>query len=430
MNKRTVVSVAVMLLAGAALAAAAPPDPLTLKEAIRMALQNSGQLAAARVDADVARNQARVDRSAFLPNLFTGTGAAYTYGFPSFPGGPPPSVFNLSYNQTIFDPPARGEAKADEDRTQARRIAIDSARDQVIQQVATDYLELGEVQHSLSLLQQESQSAAKVIEIIKQRVQAGLELPIDQTQAELTQAKVDERMVTLQGRAEVRQEELRTLLGLPEDAPVQVAEAKLPPETDLSTPQLLTLALAHSPELRQDEMEQQARAMELHGQRGGYWPKVDLVAQYLVLSRINNYDQYYRTFKRNSLNVGVDVQVPIFQSRTSAAVALAASQYHEAQLAVDNHRHDLEIQVRQQAQSAREEDAARTVASLDLKLAQEQLQMTQAQFNEGHATLATLDEAQLTENEKMEAFLDALFNAQKAQLELMRTTGQLTLLLQ
>lgn len=430
MNKRTVVSVAVMLLAGAALAAAAPPVPLTLKDAIRMALEKSGRLAAARVEANVAQNQARVDHSAFLPNLATGTGAAYTYGFPSFPGGPPPSVFNLSYDQTLLDLPARGEVRADNDRTQAQRIAIDSARDQVIQQVATDYLELGEAQHALLLLRQERENAAKVLAITQQRVQAGLELPIDETQAELTQAKIEQRVVALEGQETVGEEELRTSLGLPENAPIEVTEAKLPPATDLPASQLLTLALAHSPELRQDEMERQAREAELHGQRGGYWPKVDLVAQYLVLSKINNYDQYYRTFQRNSLNVGLEVQVPIFRSRTSAAVALAASQYQQAQLAVDNRRRDLEIQVRQEAQNAREEDAARNVARLDLKYAQEKLQMTQAQYNQGQATLATLEQAQLAENQKMEAFLEALLNQQKAQLQLMRTTGQLTLLLQ
>ena len=71
------------------------------------------------------------------------------------------------------------------------------------------------------------------------------------------------------------------------------------------------------------EMERQARLDELKGQRGGYWPTVDLVGQYMVLSKINNYDQYFRTFQRNNLNVGVQVQIPIFASRTSAAVALA-----------------------------------------------------------------------------------------------------------
>jgi outer membrane protein len=430
MSKRTVLAVAVLTLTGALAAAAAPPNPLTLKQAIEMALRNNGQLAVARVRADVAERQTRVSRSAFLPNIYTGSGAAYTYGFPALPGGAAPSVFNLSYVQRIFDPPLKGKVKAEQDRTQAQRIAIDSVRDQVIERVATDYLELNEVRHSLELLRHERESAKKVLDITKERVQAGLELPINQTQAELAGAKIEQRVITLEGRNDVLEADLRTAVGLPEGMPLDLTAAKLPPPSDLPTAQLLTLALSYSPTLRQDKMERQARLAELKGQRGGYWPTVDLVGQYMILSKFNNYDEYYRTFQRNSLNVGVQVQIPIFRSRTSAAIALANSQFRESQLDVDNRRHALEIQVKKEAREGRVQDAAREVARLELKLAQEKLQMSQAQYNQGRATLAAVEQARLDESEKWLNYLQTVFNAQKAQLQLMKTTGQLTQLLQ
>ncbi len=429
MSKRKVLAVAVLVLASAMAAVAAPPRPLTLKEAIEMALQNSGSLAVARIRAQVAQRQTRVNRSVFSPNLFTGTGAAYTYGFPSTPGGQAPSVFNLSYVQTLFNPPAKGAVKAAQARTEEQKIAINATRDDVIVRVTSAYLELDEVRHSLDLLLQERVSAQKVLDVTKDRVNAGLELPIDETEAELTRAKIEEQVISLEGREEVLEDNLRTMTGLPSTMPIVLAEVKLPPETDMSTAEMLTLALAHSPDLQQAEMERQARLDELKGQRGGYWPTVDLVGQYMVLSKINNYDQYFRAFQRNNLNIGVQVQIPIFRSRTTAAIALASSQYQEAELELGNQRHALELQVRQEARQSREQDAAREVARLELKLAQERLAIVQSQFNQGKATLATVEQDRLDESDKWLNYLQVNFKGQKAQLELMRTTGQLADLL-
>jgi outer membrane protein len=430
MNKATVVAVIALVLAGAPAAVADPPATLTLKDAIEMALRNNGQLAAARLAADVAQRQTSVSRSAFRPDLFTGSGAAYTNGFPSSVGGAAPSVFNLNYVQTLFNPTLKGQVRAAEDETRAQRVAVDGERDAVIVQVASDYLELGEVNRSLDLLQQEMQSAQKVLEVTEERVQAGLELPIDNTRAELTRAQIQERLVSLDGRQDVLEQDLRTETGLPDDQPIVLADTKLPPETDLTVPQLLSLAEQHSPELRQAEIESQARLANLKAQRGGYWPTVDLVGQYMVLSKINNYDQFFRSFQRNNLNIGVQVQIPIFRSRTSAAVALADSQYQEAELQLGNRKHALEIQVRQEARQNREQDAALEVARLELKLAQENLDMVQAQFNQAHATLAAVEQARLNESEKWMNFLNVNFQGQEAQLQLMRTTGRLALLLQ
>ena len=441
MNKRTFfVSVAMLLCAALAAAAApvpastparaqSPSKPLTLKQALEMALNNSSVIAIARLRANIAEGQTRVTRSAFLPNIYTGSGAAYSYGFPSMPGGQAPSVFSLSYVQKLFDPPARGVVKADQARTREQRVAIETARDQVILQAASDYLQLNEIRRSLELLQEERKSAAEVVQVTAERVGAGLELPMDETQAQLSQAQVEQHILSLQNTQDLLDDDLRSMMGLPEDAPIVVTDAQLPPETTLTTPQLMTLALAHSPGIHQAELESQAQLDLLKGQRGGYWPTVDLVGQYMILSKFNNYDQFYRNFQRNNLNVGVQVNIPIFQSRTSAAIDLASNRYQEAQEDLGNQRRDLEIQVRQEKRQTLLQDAARQVARLELKLAQEQLQVVQSQYNQGQATLAAVEKSRLDESEKWLNFLKVSFDGQEAQLKLMRTTGQLAQLL-
>ena len=89
---------------------------LTLKEAVNLAVANSRDLALARLQYGVMQRQIGVARSAFLPNLYSGTGVAYTNGFPLLEGGGAPAIFSLSYTQQIFNPPLKGEQRAAEQR--------------------------------------------------------------------------------------------------------------------------------------------------------------------------------------------------------------------------------------------------------------------------------------------------------------------------
>jgi outer membrane protein TolC len=106
-------------------------------------------------------------------------------------------------------------------------------------------------------------------------------------------------------------------------------------------------------------------------------------------------------------------------------VALARTDLNAAELELKNKRNDLEIEVRRQARRTRELDAGREVARLGLQLAQEGLHVLQAQFQEGRASLRDLEKARLEESQKWMEFLEADYNRQQAQLELLRTTGQL-----
>ncbi len=70
------------------------------------------------------------------------------------------------------------------------------------------------------------------------------------------------------------------------------------------------------------------------------------------------------------------------------------------------------------------------MARLDLKLAQQNQGVIQAQFDQGRATLSQLEQAQLDENDKWLAFLDAGFARQQAELALLQATGQVNRILQ
>lgn len=416
---------AAFFLAAALSARAQEEKKFTLREAVTLALQNSRDLKVARVQYTIAQNEAGVERSAFLPNLYTGFDPAYTYGFPGALNGVPPAVFQLNYLESIFNPSLKSQQHAAEDRAKSQGVELDRIHDDVIVRAATAYLGLAEVRHALDLMRSEQASAEKILEVTRDRVAANQELPIEETRAELTAARIQERIVKLEDRNDSLTQQLRDMTGIPDTQEIQVETEEPAFSTDMQDTAILDFATQNDPGIKEAENERAARQQILRGARLSYWPTLDFVGQYSVLSKFNNYDQYYKTFQRNNAAVGVQITIPLFSSRTRANVALAKSQLDEAELNVSLKRQGVRADVKQKMRNVRELDATREVARLDMKLAQQSLDLLQAKFDQGQATLRDIEEARLEESDKWVAFLDADFARQQAQLVLLQATGQL-----
>jgi outer membrane protein TolC len=188
---------------------------------------------------------------------------------------------------------------------------------------------------------------------------------------------------------------------------------------------MMNAAIRSDPGIQEAENERMARQQLLRGAHLSYIPTVALVGQYSILSKFNNYDEFYKKFERNNVSVGVQITIPLFASKTRATVALAKSELNVAELTLGNKRQEVRLDIQQKARTVRELDATREVARLDLKLAQETLQLNQSEFDEGRLTLRDIERARLEESDKWVAFLDADFARQQGQLSLLQATGQL-----
>ncbi|HUJ33017.1 MAG TPA: TolC family protein [Candidatus Acidoferrum sp.] len=419
-----------LLLAAGATAFAQSPQKLTLREAVTLALQNSRDLKLARLQYNVAMSEARVDRASFLPNLYTGGGYVYTYGFPSVPGAGPPAVFQLDYTESLFNPLLKGEQRAAEEGARSRQVEVDRMRDDAIVRTATAYLELAEVRHLIQLTDTDQASADKILEVTRERVAANQELPIEETKAELTSARIRERLIKLQDRDEALSQQLHDLTGVPDNQPLDVETEEPSFETSVQQSQIADLAVQNDRGVQEAESERAARQQLLHAAHLSYWPTIDFVGQYSVFSKSNNYDQFYKTFQRNNFNVGIEVTIPLFAAKTSANVAFAKSQLQEAEQSLSNKRQQVRLESQQTSRQTRELNATREVARLDLKLAQQTLELTQAKLEDGKATLRDVEQARLDESDKWMQFLDADLAWQKGQLKVLQTTGQLSKVLQ
>jgi outer membrane protein TolC len=398
---------------------------LNMKQAVEMALRNSRDVALAQARYNVSQDTVEVNRAAFRPNLFTGSGAAWTYGFPQTVSGAAPSIINASYLQTVYNPLLSSQVRASGERKEAQRLELEKTRNSVMLQTSSSYLELAKVRHSLDLMRTQRQSNARILEFTRQRLAEGRELPIEVTRAELNEARSEQKIVQLETRQRVLERQLAALTGIPGDRRIDIESEVLPLDEQHREQDLVDRALNNSLDLQQAEFERKARAHRLDGEIGTKWPTVDLFAEYGLFSKINNFQEFFQKFQRNNFNIGVQVRIPIMNAQRAANVALARSELTTAEMDLKAKRQSLELDVERQYQHLRELDAARDVARLELKLSQENLQIVQANFEEGRSNLRDVEKARLDENDKWVAFLDSDYEHQKAQLDLLNTTGDL-----
>ena len=398
---------------------------LTLKRAIELALQNSKDIQVAKLQASLANRSAMITRSQFMPNLYAGSGAGYTYGIPETPGGRAPALFDITYTEQIFNEPLRGEGKELQEQAKSQKILLEDARNRVIVITAAAYLELAMVRHSLELLRKEQEGAEKILSVTQQREKENFELPVAVTKDQLTRARVVQRILQLEGREDELEVLLRSETGLQASTAIEVTPEDLPGVAEQEGANLVAMAMQDNVALRVAESDVRARQFRLIGEKRGYYPTLQLVSVYSLLAKFNNYDQFFKTFQRNNFNAGVQVQVPIFSAQTKANIALAQVNLEVAKASLASKKNEVSAAVRVKTRRLRERDAAKEVARLELQLAQQNVTVLQSQFGEGKVNVREVEKARLEESDRWMSYLDANFQRQQAQLDLLQTAGQL-----
>jgi len=427
---------AIFLLAGITSAAAAQETPapqanepapvaLTLKRAIELALQNSKDIQVAKIQGRLADHSALISKAEFLPNLYVGSGLGYTYGIPETPGGRAPAIFNVTYTQQVFNEPARGQSKELQEQARSQSIVLRDVQNSVIARTAMAYLELAKVRHGMELLQKEQSGADRILQVTQERQGEGFELPVEITKAQLTKARVGQRLIQLEGREDELEVFLRSQLGLAENQPIEVSAEDLPGEAEQQGANLVAMAMQNNTGLQLAESDVRAKEFRLTGEKRAYLPTLQLVSIYSLLGNFNNYSQFFNHFQRNNYNLGIDMHIPLFSARTKASIGLAQVNLDAAKATLSNKKTEVSADVRQKTRRMREMNAAKEVARLELQLAQQNVAVLQSQLEEGKTNLREVERARIDENDKWLAYLDANFGRQQAQLELLRAAGQL-----
>jgi len=400
---------------------------ITLRQAVEMALEQNPDVVLARLEERKAEQDVQIARSPFIPTLAVGSGLAWSSGFPMSIEGATPSVLQARAIADVYNRPQSYRVAAARENRRSVTLDAQAKQEQIALRTVELYLEAERAARLLEAARRQVDSLAKVAEIIEWRVREGREAPIEAKRAALNLARARHRVVALENASRNAEEALRLVLGLEPGERIQLA----PGERDLPTlprtaEAAVEQALAHSRELRALEARLLAKGLEVRAERAARLPRLELVAQYGLLARFNNYEEFFRKFQRHNGQLGVSFQIPLF-ARPVIEARAGKAEAEAAQLRVRMRalREEIAAEARRLHQAAREAEAAGEVARLDLEVAREQVSVVLAQMEEGRAGLRQLEEARFQENEKWMAFYEARYALELARLSLAARTGTL-----
>jgi len=415
----------VSFLALAALARA-EVHPLTLRQAIELAVQQNPDVAMVRLDEQKARAAVRAARDPFMPRVTAGSGLAYTDGFPSSIEGSAPSIVQAVAQQFLFNRPQTLEVARAKENARGAAIAVVGKRDEVVYRAAALYLDAERAARVGALAHTAIERQQAVLDSIRAQVAEGRALPIVQKQAELALARDRQAAESVDDEQAAAETDLALALGFPaEDRVRAVAQERPAPPLPASEQQAAETALASNSELRRLESQIAAKQLELRGAAAARLPRADLVAQYAMLAKFNNYTEYFSHFQRNNGEIGVSFQVPIFVPGVRSATAQGEADLSRLKIELANARNRIVSELAESLRSARRAQTAADVVRLDLEVTREQLSVDLAQFQEGRQTMRQVDEARLAENDRWIAFYDAQYALEKARWNVLRLDGGL-----
>ncbi|MDX2149475.1 MAG: TolC family protein [Bryobacteraceae bacterium] len=410
-----------------ALAAAAETHTLTLKQAVELALRQNPDILLARLDEQRAAQDAKVARDPFVPRAVVGSGLAWTSGFPLSIEGAAPAILQARVLQNLFNRPLSYRLAAARESARGAQFDTQARRDEVAQRTADLFLDLERAARNEDLARRQVESLDKVLETVRARVAEGRELPLEETRAKLNAARARQRSAVLAGERETSSAALAGVLGLgPADRVVPAGEARPLPDLPTSEEVLVEEALRNSRELRRLESSLLAKGLEVRSGKASRLPRIDLVAQYALLSRFNNYEDFFNRFERHNWQLGASFQLPILPGAAAAAETTRATiEEQKLKTQIAQTRNRITLDSRRALRDLREAEGARDIARLDLDLSREQLSVLLAQLEEGRATQRQIEEARFVENERWIAFHDALRTVEQARLAVLRQRGDI-----
>lgn len=398
---------------------------MSLYTVVDLALRNSSSVRMAEAKQRRALAVWSQTRDIYIPTFSVGSGLGYSYGFPL--GNP--TLFNVQSNFMLFSFSQRDYIRSARAAAKAATLSLKDARRQVILDASVNYIELNKTLDEIHLLQQAASDADKLVAVVRDRLNAGLESEMDLTRARLTRAQIQLQLIRLQDHADELRKHLAGLTGLDADAIIPAATS-VPALPDLDFQGLL--ASGNEPLSVQSAFASADAHMYIAwgDEKQNHRPTVMGAFLYSRFASFNGYDQYYKHFTPNNVGIGINATWPIFDrtlnDKAKESAAIAAHDRAQAELAkIQSDESNFALW-----HSLRELEAEEQVDDLQRQLAQDTLNSTVTQMNQGSPNGKPIPPQQ-AEQDRVDAqtsfvtLEDAQFAVTRLKLDLLSAVGDL-----
>ncbi|MGH9615139.1 MAG: TolC family protein [Acidobacteriaceae bacterium] len=399
---------------------------VSLYTIVDLALRNSSSVRMAEAEQQRARGYWMETRDAYVPNFSLGSGLGYSYGFPL--GNP--TLFNANSTSLLFSFSQRYYIHSAKSAWKAATFSLKNVRRQVILDAALNYIELNKTLIQIAALNQASADADNMVQIVEDRLRAGLETDMQVTRTKLSSAQIQLHRIQMEDHADELRQHLSNLTGLGPDLIVPTASS-IPPLPDFDFQALLEKS-GQSPAIQAAAATAEAKLFASQGDiKQNHRPTIQLAAQYARFAPFNNYSQYYQHFNQyNNVGIGIQAVWPLFdrtrRDKADESIATAKHDRAQAELAkIQSDESNFALW-----HSLRELEAEEQVADLQRQLAQDTLNSTVTQMNHGAPNGKPIppqqaDQDRVDAQTSYVSLEDAKFAVTRVKLDLLSAVGDL-----
>ena len=392
--------------------------------AVDLALRNSTQVRISSADVQHAEAAVMESVDAYKPSFSVGSSLGYSYGFPVGQ----PSIYSVAANSLAYSFSQPDYIRSARQALLSAQLQLKDTRQQVILDTATDYVQLVTVDQQIAALDEETGFVHRLVEIETERVDAGLDSKVELTQARLTGAQIALRRLHLADQAELVRVRLAHLTGLnPEDIVSEPQTVPRPP--DISDPG----PIDDNSGVKAAYASAKSKLYTAFGDaRQNNRPTFAFGGEYNRYAKFNNYNEYYLRFQHNNFNVGIQINLPLFDATRKAKAKGSGAAAAAASAQADQLRNQTSEQVLQLQKSVAELTAQEQVAELQNELSQDQLDAVTTQLRLGSGTPGAAaplpkDEqgAHIRERSHFVDMLETRFQLTQTRLALLRSMGRI-----
>lgn len=427
-----------------ATSAQAQPVPLSLKQAVDIALAPDGntrtRLAAQAVD--LARTRTALARGALLPNLegsvsgqnFTRNLKAFGISFPAnIPGFTQPTIVGpitnfdarLAAGMTVFDFSAWKRLDAAKAGMAVARAEAEAARNAVADAVARAYVGAVRTEAALAVAKANLHLAESLRKLAVDMKNAGTGTGIEVLRAEVQIANERQRQTLLENERRRAHLQLARLLNLGMDRELQLTDPLAMPEANIPA---LDEALAAARENRKDlsaqVLREEAARKTYSAVKWERLPSVQAFGDYGAIGLDVESAVGTRTY-------GATLRVPVFDGgRRDVRRAEAGILLRQDELRTADARRQVELEVRMALDSIAAAARQVQVSEEGLQLAERELAQAQRRYEGGVTSSLEVVDAQTRTERARDNRVMALFQYNQARIDLASAMGAIHRILQ
>lgn len=420
-------------------------QPITLKEALKYALENNAAAKKAVLEIDKGKFKTQEVRAQALPQITGNAGLTYnaiigqlvadiggqTQSFKM--GQAWNSVAGVQLSQQLFNQQVFTGLQAAKSSEAYYRLNAQLTQEQVIEQVANNYYQVLVNKQQLNVIDTNIKNVKVVEKIIANQYQNGLAKKIDVDRIKVNLTNLTTQRAEAENGIIMLENQLKFAMGMSVYTPITLPSSEL---TEVNQNPVLadTLNLASRTEMKLLDVQGKLLNLQRKAYVSEYYPTLALTANYNYNSQSNGFD--FLTSNRNAIGydasaIGLTLRIPIFNGFLTRSKVRQAD-VEIKQYEVDRRETTNSLNMAYENAKIQLRNSINTINSQkkNAELAREIYVSTQNNYNNGLASLTDLLDTENALTQAQNSYTQALLNYKIAEIQLIKSKGEINTLAQ